>query len=405
MTAGAAPSPFTETTESARRRAFAELAASGPVAHVTLFTGVPVWLVTGYQEVRQALSHPNIVKEHGGGPHADFMPPALARAHDNHMLATNPPDHTRLRRLVTAAFTRRRVDAMAPRIQEIADELLDGIAARGADPVDLVAEYAYPLPINVICELLGVPVDRRDQFWRWSRIAISGPAHTADEYVKAISDMMDFIRELIAQKRADPSDDLLSDLIAVRDGEDRLTEDELTSMVHLLLVAGHETTASLIALSVHTLLGHPEQLRLLIAEPERLPAVIEELLRYDSPVLVAIPAITDAPVTIGDTEIPKGEVIVPVLWTANRDPERFTDPETLGIERKDTANHVAFGHGIHHCLGAPLARLEARIALGSLLARFPDVHRPDESTTPTREVALLVNTLSELPVLLRGGPE
>jgi cytochrome P450 len=401
MTVGPAPSPFTETVESARRRAFAELTATGPVEHVTLFTGVPVWLVTGHAEVRQALNHPHLVKEENGGPHTDVMPPDLVRAHDNHMLAKNPPDHTRLRRLVMAAFTRRRVDAMAPRIQEIADDLLDGLAARGDHPVDLVAEFAYPLPINVICELLGVPADRRDQFWRWSRIAISGPAHTAETYVGAVSDMMDFIRELIARKRTEPSDDLLSDLIAVRDGEDRLTEDELTSMVHLLLVAGHETTAGLIALAVHTLLDHPEQLRLLIAEPDRLPTAIEELLRYDSPVLVAIPAMTDAPVTIGDTEIPQGEVVVSVLWTANRDPRRFTEPEALDITRADASAHVAFGHGIHHCLGAPLARLEARIALGSLLARFPGLHRPAGATAPVREVALLVNALSELPVLLR----
>jgi cytochrome P450 len=401
MTAGVAPSPFTETTESARTRAFDQLVATGPVQHLTLFTGVPVWLVTGHEEVRQALTHPDLVKQRGGGPHSDVVPADLARAHDNHMLAANPPDHTRLRRLVMAAFTRRRVEAMAPRIQQITDELLDGLAAHGAEPADLVTEFAYPLPIKVICELLGVPEERRDEFQGWSRIAINGPAYTADEYIGAISATMDFIRELIERKRTRRSDDLLSDLVAVRDGADRLTEDELTSMAHLLLVAGHETTANLIALSVHNLLAHPDQLRLLTAEPDRLPAAIEELLRHDSPVLVAIPATTAAPVTLGGVEIPRGEVVVSVLWTANRDAERFSDPTALDIARANAGQHVAFGHGIHHCLGAPLARLEARIAIGSLLARFPGLHRPDGAPVPRREVSLLVNTLSELPVVLR----
>ena len=400
MTTAGAPSPFTETGESARFKAFDELAAAGPVQRLTLFTGVPVWLVTGYQEVRQALSHPHIVKTHHAGPHVDFVPPELARAHDNHMLATNPPDHTRLRRLVTAAFTRRRVDGLAPRIQQLADELLDGLAAHGGEPVDLVSEFAYPLPIRVICELVGVPEERRGEFAGWSKIAISGAAHPPEVYVGATSAMIDFIRQLIVRKRAEPSDDLLSDLIAVRDGADQLSEDELTSMVHLLLVAGHETTANLIALGVHTLLGHPDQLRLLLDEPDRMPAAIEELLRYDSPTFVAIPATTDAPVTIGDTEIPAGQVIVTLLWTANRDPGRFTDPATMDITRPNATNHLSFGHGIHHCIGAPLARLEARIAIGSLLARFPSLHRPEGSATPDREIGLLVNALGELPVVL-----
>jgi cytochrome P450 len=394
------PSPFTETTATNRRAAFAALAKNGPVQHMTVFTGVPVWLVTGYAEVRQVLTHPDVVKVQFGGPHAEHLPAAVRKAQNTHMLSTNPPDHTRLRRLVNAAFTRRRVDGLAPRIQQIADELLDRLAEHGSGPVDLVAEYAYPLPITVICELLGVPQERRGEFRQWSRAVVNGRSLSAEHYVTAITDMMTFIHELISAKRANPTDDLLSDLVAVRDGEDRLSEDELTSMVQLLLVAGHETTATLISVGVDALLNNPDQLRLLLEQPDRLPAAIEELLRYDSPVLIAVPAVTNAPITIAGTEIPAGEQILSVLWTANHDPQRFADPDELNVAHDEAAAHVAFGHGIHHCLGAPLARLEARIAIGSLLARFSQLRKPADAAEPGREISLVVNAITDLPIVL-----
>jgi cytochrome P450 len=400
----APPSPFTETTGASRRAAFAALAKNGPVQHMTVFTGVPVWVVTGYAEVRQVLTHPNVVKVKFGGPHVDHMPVELRNAQYTHMLSTNPPDHTRLRRLVNAAFTRRRVDGLAPRIQEITDELLDGLAAREDEPIDLVAEFAYPLPISVICELLGVPQDRRGEFRQWARAVLNGGSLGAEEYVTAITEMMAFVRDLIEVKRAHPTNDLLSDLSMVRDGGDQLSEDELTSMVQLLLVAGHETTATLISVGVEALLNNPDQLRLLLAEPGRLPSAIEELLRYDSPVLITVPAVTNAPVTIAGVEIPAGEQILSVLWTANHDGQRFAEPDELNITRDVAAAHVAFGHGIHHCLGAPLARLEARIAIGSLLARFPDLRWPADAVEPARDVSLVVNSVVALPVLLGHTP-
>ncbi|HEY3753282.1 MAG TPA: cytochrome P450 [Pseudonocardiaceae bacterium] len=405
MTDTAPPSPFTETTAAGRRAAFAALAGNGPVQHMTVFTGVPVWVVTGHAEVREVLTHPNIVKVRFGGPHAGHMPAELRTAQYTHMLAMNPPDHTRLRKLVNAAFTRRRVDGLTPRIQEITDELLDRLAAHGADdPVDLVAELAYPLPITVICELLGIPEDRRGEFRQWTTAVLNGGSLGAEQYVTAISDMITFIRELIDAKRAHPTHDLLSDLAAVRDGDDQLSEDELTSMVQLLLVAGHETTATLISVGVNALLNNPAQLRLLLAEPDRLPSAIEELLRYDSPLLISVPAVTNAPVTIAGTEIPAGEQVLSVLWTANHDGRRFTDPDEMDISRDPVAAHVAFGHGIHHCLGAPLARLEARIAIGSLLARFPGLRRPTDAPEPARDVSLLVNSIADLPVVLGHTP-
>jgi cytochrome P450 len=399
VTTSTTPSPFTETTGTARHAAFAELATTGPVQKVMLFTGVPAWLVTGYAEVRELLAHPAVVKT-VGGPHMDTMPPDLNAAMNTHLLSTNPPDHTRLRRLVTAAFTVRRVEALAPRVQEITDGLLDELAATGTDgPVDLVDGFGFPLPITVITELLGIPPGDRVDFRRWSTVVVNGNVHPHEVYVDAARNIVGYVRELIAAKRADPADDLLSALIAVHEGGDRLSQDELTSMVFLLLVAGHETTVNLIVSGTYALLGNPDQLALLRAEPERLPAAVEELLRYDGPVQVTIPAIAATPIEVGGVTIPAGDVVLPALLAANRDPARFPEPDRLDITRPSNP-HMAFGHGLHHCLGAPLARLEGRIALGALLARFPGLRLADPATEPARNPGLLINGLVALPVVL-----
>jgi cytochrome P450 len=399
VTQSAAPSPFLETSGAARHAAFAELAAQGPLHRLTLFTGVPVWLVTGYAETRLLLAHPDVVRSSTDGPHRDEVFHDLWSAMDRHMLSSNPPDHTRMRKLVSAAFTRRRIELLEPRIREIAAGLLDKMAAAGAGPVDLVSSYSYPLPITVITELLGIPLVQRDDFRRWSSIVVNGAVHTPEVYIEAATSMVGFIRELIEDKRVAPSGDLLSDLIAARDGGDRLTPDELTSMVYLLLAAGHETTVSLITNGVHALLTHPDQLALLRAEPERLPAAVEELLRYDGPLQVAIPYVAQAPVRVGGVTIEAGEVIVLALLAANRDVDRFDQPDQLDITRTENP-HLAFGHGIHHCLGAPLARLEGRIALSMLFDRFPELRLAEVEVDPTRSQGLLMNAITELPVLL-----
>jgi cytochrome P450 len=397
MTSVDGPSPFTETTGSARFAAVGELAASGPIQRITLFTGVPAWVVTGYAEARELLAHPAVVKMPGGGPHE--LPPDVEAGMERHLLNANPPDHTRLRRLVTAAFTQRRIAALAPRIQEITDTLLDDLDS-GDGPVDLVSGFGYPLPITVITELLGVPRRNREEFRRWSAVIVNGSVYPEEAYVDAARSMVGYIRELIVEKRADPGDDLFSDLIALRDGGDRLSEDELSSMAFLLLVAGHETTVNLICTGTYNLLTHPEQLDLLRAEPERLPAAVEELLRFDGPLQVPIPSVTAAPVQVGDVTIPEGEVVLPALLAANRDPARFAAPDTLDITRTP-APHLAFGHGIHHCVGAPLARLEGRIAIGSLITRFPALRLANPEAEPERFPGLLMNGLSALPVTLR----
>ncbi|GAB3972475.1 cytochrome P450 [Actinoallomurus acanthiterrae] len=393
---------FAESKSAVRYAAFAELAAAGPVQRVTLFTGVPVWLITGYAEAREALTHPDVIKGKGGdGPHRDAVPAELAAAMDHHLLGADPPDHTRLRRLVSAAFTRRRIDGLEPDIRLIVDALLDDVSAAGEHgaPVDLLAAFGNPIPLTVISELLGVPADRRGDFQEWTKVAINGSVHPAETFVAAATSLISYIRELIDQKRADPSDDLISALVAVSADGDRLSENELTSMVFLLLVAGYETTAHLICGGMQTLLTHPDQLELVRAEPDRLPAVVEELLRFNGPAQVATPYRTAAPVRIGGVTIPAGEVVLPALLAADRDPRQFPDPEGLDVTRRP-ASHLAFGHGIHHCLGAPLARLEARIALGALIDRFPKLRLAVPPEELTLQAGLLINGLTALPVVV-----
>jgi len=390
--------PFTATAPGERHAAYAALAAAGPVHRITMPNGAPAWLITGQDEVRAALVDPRLIKAPPGqpGPAAGGLAPDIDAAMNSDLLHLDPPDHTRLRRLVSAAFTRRRIEQLAPRVQLIADELLDAVAEAGE--VDLIAAFAYPLPITVICELLGVPTADRDDFRDWSTTLVAGTLSTPEEWIAAATAMIGYIRELLAAKRVEPADDLLSALVAIRDGTDRLSEDELSSMVVLLLVAGHETTVNLIGNGVYALLTHPDQLALLRAEPERLPAAVEELLRYDGPLQVATFRWTTEPIEIGGTVIPAGDMVIPGLLAANRDPSRVADPEELDLSRADSP-HVAFGHGIHHCLGAPLARLEGRIALGSLLARFPGLRLAVAPDEVTRRHGVLMHGLTTLPVV------
>ncbi len=389
--------PFAVTDGPQRHARYAELAVTAPVHRIVLPTDEPVWLITDYDEARRAQHDPRVIKIDGTQVGRDLLPPEVFAAMSQHMLNTNPPDHTRLRRLVTAAFTRRRVEQLAPRIQDITDELLDAMAT--AAQVDLIDAFAYPLPLTVICELLGVPADHRAEFRDWSSVVVTGVLAGTDIYVAASIAMVGYLRDLVDAKRAAPADDLLSALVAVRDGEDRLTEDELTSMVFLLLVAGHETTVNLIGNGVLALLTHPEQLALLRAEPDRLPAAIEELLRFDGPLQVATFRRTAEPVDIGGITVPAGEIVMPGLLAANRDPACTAQPDALDITRTDNP-HLAFGHGIHHCLGAPLARLEGRIALGTLLARFPRLRLAVPAEQLTWKPSVLMNGLTALPVAM-----
>jgi len=357
--------------------------------------------VTRYADARQVLTDPRFTKV-APVQHALQPPGATAlpdqRLLSEHMLGVDPPAHTRLRRLVNKVFTAGRIEALRPRIREIADDLLDGFAGKGE--VDLVAEYAFPLPITVICELLGVPMDDRDSFRDWSNTVVSGMASGGDNH-QAVQSLATYIVDLIAVKRGDLGDDLLSQLIAVTDGGDRLSERELVSMVFLLLIAGHETTVNLIANGAYLLLTHPEELRRVTADPGLIPGAVEEFLRYESPVETTTPRFTSEPVEIGGVTIPAGEVVLVSLSSVNRDEARFADPARFDIDRRDTP-HLAFGHGIHFCLGAPLARLEGQVAFEQMLSRLPDLALAVPAGDLAWRPGLLIRGLVDLPVRWSG---
>ncbi len=385
---------------------FAEVRELGPVHHVTLADGHEAWLVVGHDEARQALNDSRFSKDMhaalalGGGVVAEGLPgPDFAR----HMLAVDPPDHTRLRRLVSSAFSIRRVEGLRPRVQAITDDLLDVLADRDPEaPTDLVAGFAFPLPFTVICELLGVPEGERTSLGQ-GLVAMLVPTPTPADYTRAkeASDaVVAQLRRLVEAKHATPGDDLVSGLIAARDGEERLDNQELLSTIFQLIVAGHDTTATFIGNAVVALLGHPEQLALLRADPDRIPAAVEELLRYDAPVPHSTFRYAVEAVEIGGHSIPAGAQVIVSLAAANHDRCRFATPERLDLERAQ-GRHLGFGHGIHHCLGAPLARLEGQLALGSLIQRFPRLRLATGRAALHwgHGDGLVLRGLSELPVI------
>ncbi|MFF5251382.1 cytochrome P450 [Streptomyces leeuwenhoekii] len=346
---------------------YAELRARGPVHRVRLPApddAHPTWLVVGYEEARAALADPRLAKD-PGGIGATFLDEELI---GKHLLLADPPRHTRLRGLVSRAFTARRVRELAPRVRHITDDLLDTMLPHGR--ADLVESFAYPLPISVICELLGVPGTDRAAFRKMSTevVAPTSPDSERD----AVERFAAYLTDLIEDKRcAGPGGDLLSDLIrTTADDGDRLSPEELRGMAYLLLIAGHETTVNLITNAVLTLLRHPGQLAAVRADPGLADAVVEETLRYEGPVENATFRYAAEPLEIGGVPVATGETVMIGLTAADRDPGRYPGPDRFDIHR-DTRGHLAFGHGVHYCLGAPLARLEARTAIASLLERAP----------------------------------
>ena len=371
--------------------AYARLRRTDPVRRVSLPGGGQAWLVTRYDDAKRALSDARLSKAYPGGPGLSPV--------SRHMLAVDPPDHTRLRRLVSAAFTARRVEALRPRIEEITAALLDDMAGR--DEVDLLDAFAFPLPIQVICELLGVPADDRDAFRAWTSAIVGGPQPGVDHH-GALGAMIGYIRDLLATRRRHGGEDLLTGLLQVRDSADRLSEDELISMVFLLLIAGHETTVNLIGNGAWLLLSRRDRWERLRADPALLPAAIEEMLRYESPVETATFRHATTDLTIGGQHIRAGDEVVVALLAANRD-DRFTDPDEMLLDREANP-HLAFGHGIHYCLGAPLARLEGVVAFGRLAERFPGLRLATTAEdSPEWRPGLLLRGLQRLPVRLTAA--
>jgi cytochrome P450 len=380
-------------------RYYRQWSERGSVHQVRLPAGTTEWVITGYAAGRAALADPRLRKGVAGADellarHTGTPMSAGGRLLTTHMLGADPPDHTRLRRLVNKAFTARRVAALRPRVEEITAGLLDAMAGR--DEVDLIASFAEPLPITVICELLGVRFADRDEFRGWTKTLLTS-TNSRDTRALAAAEMARYLAGLVQAKRDEPTDDLLGALVQARDADDQLSETELVSTAFLLLVAGHETTVNLIGNGALALLRNPAQLRALQADPARVPAAVEEFLRYDSPVNVATLRYTEEPVVIDGVEIPAGQFVHVAIGSANRDPARFAEPDRLDVERTSNG-HVAFGHGIHHCVGAALARLEGEIAFTGLLQRFPrlELAAEDLEWQPSMRVRGLVS----LPVRL-----
>ncbi|MFK0159749.1 cytochrome P450 [Streptomyces sp. NPDC090499] len=347
---------------------YARLREAGPVHRVAGTDGLPAWLVTRYEDVRPALADPRLSldKAHAepGGYRGLALPPAL----DANLLNMDPPDHTRVRHLVSRAFTPGRVALLREPVRRTAEALLDAMAPLGR--TDLIAAYAAPLPIAVICELLGVPERDRPDLRSWTDALVVPDPARPERAKEAVGALLAFFTALLARKRAEPADDLLSAMIAVRDEEDRLSEDELMSLAFLILFAGYENTVHLIGNATLALLENPGQLAALRADPARVGPAVEELARYDGPAPLAIRRFPTEDVVIGGVTVPAGETVLLSLAAAHRDPCRFPEPDRLDLDR-DATGHLALGHGIHYCLGAPLARLETEIALGALLERFP----------------------------------
>jgi cytochrome P450 len=383
-------------------RVFARMREQSPVTSVITPEGQRAWLITRYEDVRKALADPRLSKDWRKLRSPGFVPDPSVGFLMAHMLNADPPDHTRLRRLVQKAFTPGRVAALRPRIEAITASLLDALADGGdarEGVVDLITAFAFPLPMTVICELLGIPDGDREEFKTWSQVILSSTA-TFDEYRAAGGAMYAYFTRLLADKRAAPADDLLSALITARDSGDSLDEPELLAMIFLLLVAGHETTVNLIATGTLALLTHPSELSRLRADPSLLPAAIEELLRYANPLNHATDRYAPEPLEVGGVMIPAGEPVLVVTSSANRDPARFPDPDRLDLGR-DASGHVAFGHGIHYCVGAPLARLEGEIAFGALLSRFPGLSLAVDPAALRWRPSSLIHGLETLPVRLR----
>jgi cytochrome P450 len=357
------------------------------------------WVLTRYEDVVASLRDPRFVKE----PIAAYVAARLGSPTPGAglaMLDRDPPDHTRLRGLVSKAFTPRVVEVLRPRIQQMVDGLLDAVESKGS--MDLVEDFAYPIPVVVICEMLGVPVADRERFKEWGvdiargldAILLPPDSEVALRSRAARTALAEYFRELIAERRRSPRADLLSGLIAVEEAGDKLNEEELLATCILLLVAGHETTVNLIGNGSLALLRHPAELRRLRDNPGLIASAVEELLRFDGPVQRTA-RIPSEDVTFGDRTIPKGEMVMPFIGAADRDPAQFPDPDRLDIARADN-RHIAFGWGIHFCLGAPLARVEGQIAINTLVRRLPKLALATDQ--PEYRRSLTLRGLVTLPV-------
>jgi cytochrome P450 len=372
-----------------------ELRREEPVSRIRLPYGGDAWLVTRYKDVKAVLADPRFsrsaVVERDVPRRQELQVPPQG------IIYMDPPEHTRIRRLVTKVFTGRRMEELRPRVQIMAAEMVDRMAEHGP-PADLVEFLSLPLPTAVICELLGVPFADRDRFRESADAMMAAHSLPHVEYLRHMRWLSDYFTSLIAQRRKEPTDDLLGALVRARDEEDRLSEQELLSLASVILVGGTDSTAGEITNAVYTLLHHPDQLARLRAQPELMPAAVDELLRF-VPLATGhhMAMIATEDVEIGGVTIKKGEAVFTHPQSGNKDEEQFEDPMCLDVTR-DPNPHLTLGHGVHYCLGAPLARMEMQVAIGSLLERFPNLDfAVAEENIPWRD-SLLIRGPTALPL-------
>jgi cytochrome P450 PksS len=371
---------------------YAHLRAEAPVCRTRLF-GQPTWLVSRYSDSVTVLKDERFAKD---WPPRTWWIHRISGPVTRHMLNRDPPDHTRLRTLVHKAFTPRLVERLRERIQRLCDDLLDGAATDGR--IELMHGYALPLPLAVISELLGIPERDRLLLHNLSRKSLAASSLTG--LLRAIPDqwlLIRHLRRLIAERRTDPRDDLITALIQAEEAGDKLNEEELIGMITLLLIAGYETTVNLIGSGTLALIQNPGQRERFQQDPALAEAAVEELLRFTSPLDVSSQRFAREDVRMAEAVIPRGEMVAAVIGSANHDESQFPEPETLDLTREPN-KHLAFGAGAHFCLGAPLARLEGRIALTTLFHRFPDPRLAQAPESLRWRTSLIVRGLEELPI-------
>ncbi len=382
-------------------RIYARMRRTDPVCRLfNPFTNTSVWFITRYDDAVNVLKDARFGKDVRKAVAPEQLANHPSQRHDlelinRNMTFTDPPEHTRLRASVSKVFTPHRIDGMRRHVERIAATLLE--TADTQTSFDLVAGYAYPLPLIVIAEMLGVPPEQRDQFHAWTRAIVFEP--DADRTAAAVEELSGYFREVFQERRSQPRDDLISALIGLHESADVLSEEELLGMVCMLLVAGHETTLNLIANGTLALLQHADQLRTLRTDPSLIPGAVEEMLRFDSPVENTVRWALEE-VEIGGKTIPRGALVLVSLAAANRDPDVFADPDIFLITRAPN-KHIAFGQGIHYCLGAALARLEGEIAISALVQHFPEMQLAVDPDSLEWGMSLLAHSLNALPLRLR----
>ena len=375
-----------------------EIRKKDPVFRFLMPNGQYAWIITRYRDANEILSDPRFITNFEQPQTDELSTQSHKEILSRNLLNVNPSDHRRLRRLVQKAFTPRMVENLRSRVEEISNELLDKVQNKGN--MRLIEDFAFPLPIIVICEMLGVPIEDQDKFREWSNILMEGvnnPKFT-QQSEEVIIAFVNYLHDLIALKRSDLQEDLISYLISVEDEGDVLTQHELYALVFVLIIAGHETTVNLIGNGVLALLEHPEQKGKLKKQPGLIHSAIEEILRYDGPVEVSNIRWATENVEFKGKHIQKGEMVFISFSSANRDPQQFTNPDKFDITR-EANNHIAFGKGVHYCVGAPLARLEGEIAIGTLMRRMPNLRLNTDLNSLEWRSGMIIRGIKEIPLL------